>query len=108
MKKYRFPALILTLLLTLPLLAAPAAALDDPAPLAQAAILVDGVYGDVLYEHNGYEKMYPASITKVMTSLLVMEALETGELALDQPITASETAVVLPEGSSTAAAAASA
>ena len=37
-----------------------------------------------------------------MTSLLMMEALEAGTLTLDQPITASETAVVLPEGSSTA------
>lgn len=100
MKKYRFPALILTLLLALSLLTAPAAALDDPAPLAQAAILVDGVYGDVLYEHNGYEKMYPASITKIMTSLLVLEAIERGELSLTTQVAASAASVAMPEDSS--------
>lgn len=102
MKKYRFCSLFLTLLLLLSLCALPAAALDDPAPNCGAAIVVDGDYGEVLYDHNAFEKMYPASITKVMTSLLVMEAIEEGTLTLDQPITASESAVVLPEGSSTA------
>ncbi len=102
MKKYQISSLFLALVLIFSLCAVPVSALEDPAPNCGAAIVVDGDYGDVLYSHNGYEKMYPASITKVMTSLLVMEALENGTLTPDQPITASETAVVLPEGSSTA------
>ena len=102
MKKYRFYSVLLAALLLVGLCVSPAAALEDPAPRCGAAIVVDGDYGEVLYSYNGYQKMYPASITKVMTSLLVMEALEAGTLTLAQPITASETAVVLPEGSSTA------
>ena len=102
MKKYRFSALFLSLIVLFSLCSHPAAALEDPAPNCGAAVVVDGDYGDVLYDHNAYQKMYPASITKVMTSLLVLEAIEEGSLTLDQPITASETAVVLPEGSSTA------
>lgn len=102
MKKNRFYSGLLALVLIFSFCALPAAALDDPEPNCKAAILVDGDHGDVLYSHNGYEKMYPASITKVMTSLLVMEAIAGGRLSLDQEITASETAVILPEGSSTA------
>lgn len=102
MKKYRFCSGLTAFFLLACLCTMPAAALDDPAPQCGAAIIVDGDYGDVLYEYNGYEKMYPASITKIMTSLLVLEAIENGQLTLDQPITASTSAVVVPEGSSTA------
>ena len=93
MKKYRFFSFLLALLLLLPVLAAPALALDDPDPQCGAAILVDGDYGDVLYEKNGYEKMYPASVTKIMTSLLVLEAIDRGELSLDTQVTASASAI---------------
>ena len=48
---------------------------------AKAAILVDDDYGEVLYEQNAHEKNYPASITKVMTTLLVLEAVDRGEAA---------------------------
>ena len=102
MKKYRYCSALTAFFLLACLCALPAAALDDPAPQCGAAIIVDGDYGDVLYEYNGYEKMYPASITKIMTSLLVLEAVEEGQITLDQPITASTSAVVVPEGSSTA------
>ena len=51
---------------------------------AKAAILVDTTYGEVLYEHNAHEQTYPASITKVMTALLAIEAIDRGELSLDQ------------------------
>lgn len=101
MKKYRFFALLLAALLTLPLVL-PARALEDPMPNCGAAIVVDGDHGEVLYSHNGYEKMYPASITKIMTSLVVLDAVDNGELALDTPITASAQAVQIPYNSSTA------
>jgi D-alanyl-D-alanine carboxypeptidase (penicillin-binding protein 5/6) len=74
-------------------LTVPALALDDPDPRCGAAIIVDGDYNEVLYSKNGYERMYPASITKIMTSLVVMDALERGEVTLDTPVTASATAI---------------
>lgn len=100
MKKHRFLPLLLSALIALSLLASPTAALDDPQPLARAAIVVDGVYGDVVYSHNGYERMYPASITKIMTSLLVLEAIEEGKLSLDTQVAASAASVAMPEDSS--------
>ena len=92
-----FFALVLALSLS-----APALALEDPQPHAGAAIVVDGDNDEVLYAYHAYEKMYPASVTKIMTSLVVLDAVEKGELSLDTPITASAQAVRLPEGSSTA------
>ncbi len=101
MKKYRFFALLLAVALSLSL-TVPAMALDDPQPNCGAAIVVDGDHDEVLYAYHAYEKMYPASVTKIMTSLVVLEAVDHGELSLDTPITASQQAVTLPEGSSTA------
>ena len=57
---------------------------------ATAAILVDPDSGEILYEKNAHEKRYPASITKVMTCLLTLEAVERGELTLEQTVTASQ------------------
>ncbi len=101
MKKYRFLSLIFALIMAFTLIT-PALALDDPMPHAGAAIIVDGDHGEILYDHNAHQKMYPASLTKIMTSLVVLDAIDKGELALDTEITASEEAVRLPEGSSTA------
>ena len=101
MKKYRFFSVVLALLMAAAL-TLPSLALEDPQPHAGAAVVVDGDHGDVLYDFNAYEKMYPASVTKIMTSLVVLDAIDKGELSLDTPITASAEAVRLPEGSSTA------
>lgn len=101
MKKYRILSLIFALVLALSLVC-PALALDDPEPHAGAAIVVDGDNDEVLYSLNADKKMYPASLTKIMTSLVVLEAIDNGELSLDTEITASAQAVQLPEGSSTA------
>lgn len=101
MKKYRICTLLLALALSLAL-APPARALDDPQPNCAAAILVDGDHGQVLYQHNGYERIYPASITKIMTSLVVLDALDNGEIGLDQQITASQQATTMPSDSSNA------
>lgn len=95
MKKYRFLSLLLAALLALSL-AAPASALDDPRPNCRAAIVVDGDHGEVLYEFNARQRMYPASITKIMTSLVVLDAVGAGEISLDTQVTASAQAVDLP------------
>ena len=91
MKKERIAALFLALVLCVAL--APFAhAKSDFDVDAKAALLVDLGAGEILYEKNGYEQNYPGSITKVMTALLVFEAVDAGRLKLDQEITASEEA----------------
>ena len=89
MKKYRFLALLLLLPMVAGLFAPPAAALDDPTVYCNNAVLYDANYGEVLYDLDAYERAYPASTTKVMTALLVVEAIEAGLLAPDTPVTAS-------------------
>lgn len=60
---------------------------------AASAILMEKETGQILYESNSHERLEPASVTKVMTLLLVFEALDAGKLTLDQPITASRHAI---------------
>ena len=101
MKKYRFLSLLLAALMTLALVC-PALALEDPQPHARAAIVVYGDTNEVLYDLNAHERMYPASVTKIMTSLVVLDAVDAGEISLNTPVTVSAWAVDLPLGSSNA------
>lgn len=57
-----------------------------------AAILIDQKSGEILYEYNSHEQLRPASVTKVMTILLIMEAIDSGKLSLDDKIPCSENA----------------
>lgn len=66
-----------------------AAELDIAAP---SAILMDAATGTILYEKNAYEALPPASVTKVMTLLLVMEALDSGQISWDDTVIASDAA----------------
>lgn len=59
---------------------------------AKSALLMDVATGTVLYEKECHERLAPASVTKVMTMLLIMEALDDGRIHLDDQVTASETA----------------
>ena len=100
MKKYRFTA-VLMLFLCLPGFLLPASAsspattgsgsalLDAMHVDAAAAILIDADTGEILYEQEAHTRRYPASITKVMTALLVLEAVGRNALSLDQIVTAS-------------------
>lgn len=88
MKKYHFLRFLSVFLIAALFLPGSARALEDPVPQATAALLVDATYGEVLYEMNIHEKRYPASITKIMTALLTLEAVDRGELSLDDIITA--------------------
>jgi D-alanyl-D-alanine carboxypeptidase (penicillin-binding protein 5/6) len=56
---------------------------------ARGAILMEASTGTVLYENNADEALSPASITKIMTLLLIFEALEDGKIQLDDPVTTS-------------------
>ena len=87
-------ALILTLLLTaLPLsvAAAEGGSASAPAftPNCKSAVLMEASTGRILYAHNPAEAMPPASVTKIMTLLLVMECMDAGTLAWEDTITAS-------------------
>ena len=77
--------LALALLAGLSLTAA-AEDLELPAP---SCILMEKQTGQVLYESNAHEKLRPASVTKVMTLLLVMEAIDSGALSYDDTVTGS-------------------
>ena len=57
-----------------------------------AAILIEQSSGEVLYSHNVHEKLRPASVTKVMSLLLIMEALDNGQISLDDQVPCSENA----------------
>lgn len=59
---------------------------------APSAILMDSATGTVLYEKNANERLAPASVTKIMTLLLVIEALDSGRIGWDDTVTASEAA----------------
>ena len=102
MKKLCFPALLLALTILTSLLSMPAAAIEDPGLTCRNAILLDATYDEVLYDKGAYDKAYPASITKVMTALLVLEAVDSGKITLQTPITATAEALTVPEDSSVA------
>ena len=57
-----------------------------------SAILIEQNSGQILYEHNIHEKLHPASVTKVMSLLLIMEALDSGKISLDTQIPCSTNA----------------
>ena len=59
---------------------------------AVSAVLMEYETGKILYEQNADEKLPPASITKIMTLLLVMEAVDQGKIGLDDMVTTSDTA----------------
>ncbi len=88
MRKFGCFLLLACLLLGLIL---PAAAADlDVA--GKSAVLMDAATGTVLYEKNSHEKLSPASVTKVMTMLLIMEAIDSGKIGWSDTVTASEAA----------------
>ena len=57
-----------------------------------SAILIDQDSGQILYEHNIHEQLRPASVTKIMSILLVMEALDSGQIKLDDMVPCSDKA----------------
>ena len=99
MKTRRFFSLFFLLVLMASLVLTPASAADEesgvtpPELHCEAMLLVDANTGRMVYGKNEHEQMYPASLTKIMTALLVLEAVDSGQLSLDQQITATESAM---------------
>lgn len=99
-RKTRFAALLLAAALFIPSLAA-AAPLEDGLPIeitSPAVILAEAETGTVIFEKNADERREVASITKLMTALLVFEALEDNDIALTDQVTVSQRAAAM-EGS---------
>lgn len=86
----RIAALALALLCLAPARAYAAAPVEVTAP---SAILMEKTTGKVLYNHEADAQYEPASVTKVMTLLLVMEAIDSGALGWDDTVTASPHAI---------------
>lgn len=86
MKRLLSVALAL-LLLTIPVWAAPTSSGLNLA--AASAVLMEKETGTVLYEQNPHEKLEPASVTKIMTLLLIFEALDSGRISKDDVVTTS-------------------
>ena len=89
MKKNKILPFLISICLLFSLFAPAASALDDP-PLhsAKAVVLADMDSGRLLFEMNKDEQRSPARLTKIMTVLLAVEALERGEVSLDEMVTA--------------------
>ncbi len=87
----KFLSLLLCGILIVP--ACPAMA-DTPALSisAKSALLMEASTGRILFEQNIHEAMPPASVTKIMTMLLIMEAIDNGQITFDTVVTASENA----------------
>ena len=64
----------------------------DLSVAAKSAVLMDVATGTILYEQNAHEALAPASVTKVMTMLLIMEAIDSGKISWEDTVTASEAA----------------
>lgn len=99
MKKILFLIFLLSIIL-------PVKALDDLAPNSKSAILIEPTTKTILYEKNTHEKLSPASMTKVMSMLLIMEEIDSGRLKLSDLVLISKNAsgmggsqIFLDEGS---------
>ena len=90
-------AIVILFALCLPVLSVPASAEawlkdDDVAIAAPSAVLMEKETGRLVYEKNSHERLFPASVTKVMTMLLIVEDIESGKARLTDTVTASERA----------------
>lgn len=101
----KFLSILLSFIFILPLTVNSAVAFDEESVstvvrktensvsvTAKSAVLMDVATGQVLFSANEHERLYPASVTKIMPLLLFMEALDEGRINLEDTVTASPTA----------------
>ena len=89
MKRFGWLMVSISLLVGLLPFTAHAAALEVE---AKSAVLMDVTTGTILFEQNSHEPLAPASVTKVMTMLLIMEAIDSGKIGWSDSVTTSEAA----------------
>ena len=82
--------ILLLLLISIPLVKAEET--EDLAPNAKSAIMIEASTGEILFQKNKDEKLAPASMTKMMSMLLIMEEIENGNLKWNEMISTSEKA----------------
>ena len=82
MKKY----LAALLAVSLCILPAQAVVTGSPDVDAKAALLMEKETGEILYEYNSHDKLEPASVTKIMTLLLILEAIDSGLLSKEETV----------------------
>lgn len=92
MKQILSFVIIFSLLGSLSAYAAPVALQPVPEIKAPAAVLMEKETGTIIYEKNSREPGFPASITKIMTMLLIVEAIEAGSISVEDTVIASERA----------------
>ena len=92
MKRILCFVIILSSLFCIPAYAVEPLRDDDIDISAPSAVLMEKQTGSILYDKNAHERFFPASITKIMTMLLITEALERGQISLDGTVTASSNA----------------
>ncbi len=85
-------SIILVLISMLGIFATPVCAADINEITATSALLIEADTGKLLFERNADEKKPPASITKIMTMLIIMEELDKGNISLTDEVTVSESA----------------
>lgn len=81
--------IFIILLISIPIVRAET---EDLAPNAKSAIMIEASTGEILFQKNKDEKLAPASMTKMMSMLLIMEEIENGHLKWNEMITTSERA----------------
>ena len=87
----RFFCMVLVAAMAIGLIPLQAQAIDlDVA--GKSAVLMDAATGTIIYENNAHEPLAPASVTKVMTMLLIMEAIDDGRISWNDQVTTSESA----------------
>lgn len=102
MKNIKFTPFFLLISILFSLLVTPAQAVEDPAVNASAIVLVETNTEQVFFSRNADARVYPASTTKIMTTLLALEAVESGKVTLYDPVTttSSMTYDLISDGSS--------
>ena len=88
MKKFKILSVLLIILMFAALLPVSAMAAEAPEITAKAAVLANADTGEVYFSKNAEDRVQPASTTKIMTALLVVEAVEAGSIALDDKVAA--------------------
>ena len=90
MKKFKILPILLVILMFTALLPVSALADGEPEITAKAAVLANAETGEIYFSKNAENIVHPASTTKIMTALLVVEAVERGEIGLSDKVTAGD------------------
>ncbi len=95
MKRFILSLITLTMLFSVPVNAYAQDGNAEELDFSKSSILMCADTGDVIYEKNAYEHVSPASVTKIMSILLVLEAINDGKIALTDEVPAGSNAVAM-------------